>query len=107
MHAARQKLCKSLDAEFVVDGLNFLYNYKLYKRCFSASVESKFCKILLGIFFNDIIGLILSLQESCCYICLVPSLMCLACFLKEKKFIKNTFKLHMLNKKNDIIFSQI
>lgn len=43
-------------------------------------------------FFNDIIGLILSLQEFCSYICHASSLICSAYFLKGRKFTKKTFK---------------
>lgn len=54
-------------------------------------------KETFGYFFNDITGLIHSLKEPCRHICHVPSLICLAYLLKERKFIKNTFKLHSLS----------
>lgn len=80
---------KSLDAEFVVDALRIFYHSKLYKSYSSASMESTFCKILLGILFKLFLDLLFYLQEFYCYIYHVPSLIWLAYSLKE--FIK-TFK---------------
>lgn len=67
------KLCKSLDAEFVVDDLRLLHNCKLHKRYSTLAIKSKFRKILLGI-----IRLTLSFLQFCRYICHVPSLICVA-----------------------------
>lgn len=50
IQAQLQKLCKALDADFVVDVLGLLHDCKLYKRYSSLSMESKLCKILLGVF---------------------------------------------------------
>ena len=54
------------------------------------SVKKQKKKETFGYFFNDITGLIHSLKEPCCHIYHVPSLICLAYLLKERKFIKIT-----------------